>query len=139
MAVVFSAKLHLVVVRRKCWYLGVGSMTLYIGVCFPLFPAWPKLPHNLFLNASTLYLYCLSDTATQTPPPPLLMIGLSLRNMSNPFGNTSDAMMLLSRWLDLCSTYYMSGWCSCSNEAKSSRLLPVERRLQQINLQSLFF
>ena len=52
-----------------------------VEVCFPLFQAWPKLPHN----ASTLHATYLSDTATQTPPPPK---DLSLRNMSKPFGNT---------------------------------------------------
>ena len=56
--------------------------------------------------------------------------------MSNPFGNTSDVLMLFSRWLSVPHT--MSGWCSCSNEAKSNRF-PVERSLQQftVNIFSL--
>ena len=51
--------------------------------------------------------------------------------MSNPFGNTSDVVMLLSRWLSVPHT--MSDWCSCYREANSSRF-PVERRLQQLTV-----
>ena len=40
-------------------------------------------------------------------------------------------MMLFSRWLSVPHT--MSGWCSCSNAAKSSRF-PVERRIQQFTV-----
>ena len=79
-------------------------------------------------NASTLHATYLSDTATKTPPPPK---DLSLRNISKPFGNTSGVVMLFSRWLSVPHT--MSGWCSCSNAAKSSRF-PVERRLQQFTV-----
>ena len=48
--------------------------------------------------------------------------------MLKPFENTSDVVMLFSRWLS--SPHNMSGWCSCSNVAKSSRF-PVESRLQK--------
>ena len=87
-------------------------------------------PNCLTICFQCVYLACyiLVRHSNNNSSPPK---DLSLRNMSKPFGNTSDVMMLFSRWLSVPHT--MSGWCSCSNVAKSSRF-PVERRLQQFTV-----
>ena len=66
-------------------------MMLHIEVCFPLLQAMAQIASQFVSNASTLHATYLSDTATKNSSPPK---DLSLRNMSNPFGNTSDVVIL---------------------------------------------